>query len=236
MRFIRKRAFSSYYLDQAQANPPQTGGQAISRWSHFWHKDTVTQCLWDEQYGLCAYTELRPDEAGFGTHIEHVQPKSRYPQRTFDFSNLVLCALDESDLQTRAVNDRFGGHAKLGEYDPALFVSCLQNDCPRFFAYLSDGRVVAAANLSVNETQQAQYTIDLLNLNAPYLLVQRKNWLDELDGLIDEHLDNDNSLEDLAAIDLLPTSGKLSRFFSATRQRFGWIAEQLLQEHAPELL
>lgn len=236
MRFIRKRTFGGGHLEQAHANPPQTGKQATSRWSSFGHRDTVSNCLQDEQYGLCAYTELRPDQAGLGTHIEHVQPKSLYPQRTFDFSNLVLCALDESDLQTRAVNDRFGGHAKLGEYDPALFVSCLQNDCPRFFAYLSDGRVVAAANLSVNETQQAQYTIDLLNLNAPYLLVQRKNWLDELDGLIDEHLDNDNSLEDLAAIDLLPTSGKLSPFFSATRQRFARIADSLLRAQAPEWL
>lgn len=236
MRFIRKRTFGGGHLEQAHANPPQTADEATSRWSSFGHKNTVTVFLQDEQYGLCAYTELRPDLVGLGTHIEHVQPKSRYPQRTFDFSHLVLCALDESDLQTRAVNDRFGGHAKLGEYDPALFVSCLQNDCPRFFAYLSDGRVVAAANLSVNETQQAQYTIDLLNLNAPYLLVQRKNWLDELDGLIDEHLDNDNSLEDLAAIDLLPTSGKLSPFFSATRQRFARIADSLLRAQAPEWL
>ncbi len=95
---------------------------------------------------------------------------------------------------------------------------------------------MAAANLSAKETQQAQYTIDLLNLNAPYLLVQRKNWLDELDKFIDEHLDNDNSLEDLAAIDLLPTSGKLSPFFTATRQRFARIAEQLLQEQQPEFV
>ena len=236
MRFIRKRAFGGGHLEQAHANLPQTADEATSRWSCFGHKPAVTGFLQDEQYGLCAYTELRPDQAGLGTHIEHVQPKSRYPQRTFDFSNLVLCALADADLQGRAKADLFGGHAKLSEYNADFFVSCLQSDCLRFFAYLSDGRVVAAANLSVNETQQAQYTIDLLNLNAPYLLVQRKNWLDELDKLIDEHLDNDNSLEDLAAIDLLPTSGKLSRFFSATRQRFGRLAEPLLQEHAPELL
>ena len=236
MRFIRKRAFSSYYLDQAHANPPQTGEQATSRWSSFGHKDTVTQCLWDEQYGLCAYTELRPDEAGFGTHIEHIQPKSRYPQRTFDFSNLVLCALADADLQSRTKADLFGGHAKLSAYDPALFIACLHADCPRFFAYLSDGRIVPAIHLDARQTQQAQYTLDLLNLNAPYLVNQRKNWLDELDSFIDQHLTEDQSLADLAAIDLLPTSGKLSRFFSATRQRFGRIAEQLLQEHAPELL
>ena len=236
MRFIRKRTFGGYHLDEAHANPPQTADEATSRWSCFGHKPAVTGFLQDEQYGLCAYTELRPDFVGLGTHIEHVQPKSRYPQRTFDFSNLVLCALADADLQTLAVNDRFGGHVKLSEYDPDLFVSCLQSDCPRFFAYLSDGRVVAAANLPEKETQQAQYTIDLLNLNAPYLLVQRKNWLDELDKLIDEHLDNDNSLEDLAAIDLLPTSGKLSPFFTATRQRFARIAEQVLQEQQPEFV
>ncbi len=236
MRFIRKRNTGGYHLEQAHTNPPQTAEQAESRWSSFGHKDTVTGFLQDEQYGLCAYTELRPDLVKLGTHIEHVQPKSSYPQRTFDFSNLVLCVLADTDLKSHAKADLFGGHAKLNAYDPALFISCLQNDCSRFFAYLSDGRVVPAANLSGSEARQAQYTIDLLNLNTPYLVNQRKNWLDELDTLIDQHLTEDQSLEDLAAIDLLPTSGKLSLFFTATRQRFTRIAEQLLQKHAPELL
>jgi len=44
------------------------------------------------------------------------------------------------------------------------------------------------------------------------------------------------SLPHLAAIDLSPTNGKISPFFTATRQRFGQIAEQLLANDAAELL
>lgn len=76
----------------------------------------------------------------------------------------------------------------------------------------------------------AQYTIDLLNLNSPYLVTLRQNWLDEIDTLIDEHIRNNDSLEYLAAVDLLPWGEKLSEFFTATRQRFGSVAERVLQE------
>ena len=59
---------------------------------------------------------------------------------------------------------------------------------------------------------QAQTNPPQTGEQAPYLVNQRKNWLDELDTFIDQHLTEDQSLVDLAAIDLLPTSGKLSRF------------------------
>jgi hypothetical protein len=102
--------------------------------------------------------------------------------------------------------------------------------------YLSNGKVEPARVLEPYEKNKAQYTIDLLNLNSPYLVNQRKNWLDELDELINEHIQNDMSLLHLASIDLVPTNNKLSPFFSATRQRFGQIAEQLLANGAPELV
>ena len=44
------------------------------------------------------------------------------------------------------------------------------------------------------------------------------------------------SLSHLAAIDLVPFNYILSPFFTATRQRFGQLAEQLLATDAPELL
>lgn len=57
-----------------------------------------------------------------------------------------------------------------------------------------------------------------------------------LQSLIDQHIEKGWSLAHLAQIDLLPSAGKLNRFFSLTRQFYGPLAEQALAQHAPELL
>lgn len=240
MRAITKKGFGDYYLNQAHDNPPSTDSQATSRWNGFRrHKAAVMSSLLQEQYQLCCYSELRADQEMLGYHIEHVEPKSLNPQRTFDYNNLAASALDsDSDLQTfkAQVHEVFGGHAKQNHYDPTRFISCHQPDCARFFAYLSDGRVVPHHGLDAHERDQAQYTIDTLKLNSPYLVTKRRQWWDELDNLHQEHIKKDWSLPQLAAIDLVPSNNSLSRFFSITRQFFGQIAEQVLREQAPNLL
>ncbi|MDD5034616.1 MAG: TIGR02646 family protein [Methylococcaceae bacterium] len=241
MRFIAKQGNGGYHLSQAHTNPPQTHQQATSRWSSFGHKTSVMQYLLDEQYQLCCYSELRADQEGLGYHVEHVENKSQNPPRTFDYSNLAASALHSSnDLPTFKAqgHEVFGGHAqgKKPACDINRFVSCHQPDCRRFFAYLSDGRVVPSQALNPQERDRAQYTIDTLNLNSPYLITRRSQWWNELDALFQEHKAKGWSLADLAAIDLIPTNSRLSRFFSLTRQFFGQIAEQTLQQHAPELV
>jgi uncharacterized protein (TIGR02646 family) len=236
MKSIIKKGNGGHHLEQANGNPPNTSTYATSRWRSFGHKAEVTRNLLSEQYGLCAYSELRHDQVGLGTHIEHIQPKSVFFELTFNYSNLVISALSSEDLATINRAEVFGGHAKLNRYDALLFISCLETDCARYFVYLSSGKVEPSLTLLENEKRQVQYTIDLLNLNSPYLTNQRKKWLDELDELIDEHIQNDMSLTHLASIDLMPANNKLSPFFTANRQRFGQIAEQLLANDAPELL
>lgn len=239
MRRITKQGNGGNHLTQAHAHPPQTRVQATSSWRAFGYKADVTALLLEEQYQLCCYSEIRADSLGLGYHIEHVQPKSQYPQRTFDYQNLGASALNSShDLKTFKAQklEIFGGHAKRSEYDPLLFVSCHQQDCARFFAYLSDGRVVPASNLNVQDTDKAKYTIDTLNLNSPYLVTQRQRWWNELDQLYEQHQIDNWSLEHLAAVDLVPSGNSLSQFFSLTRQFFGSIAEQVLHQQAPQLI
>lgn len=229
MRLIRKRNFGGYHLEQAHQTPPITADEATNRWENFEYKDKVQEYLLDEQYGLCCYSEVRADLENLDYHIEHIQPKGKYPPRTFDYSNLAASALTSDNLKMIAVEDRFGGHAKLSQYDADLFISCHDVDCERYFSYLSDGRVEPKANLNVEETKRAKYTRDLLNLNSPYLVTLRRQWYEELDKLFEEHLEKNWNLEDLAAIDLHPTNQKLSQFFSVTRQFFGGVADRVLQ-------
>lgn len=246
MRHIHKQGSGGQHLNRSHANPPQTDRDATSRWRSFRHKRDVLDCLLAEQYQLCCYSELRADQQGLGYHIEHVENKSQHPQRTFDYSNLAASALHSDDLAPFVAGQPtedppqavFGGHApgKQQAVDMQRFVSPHQAGCSRFFAYLSDGRVVPASGLDGTDSDLAQYTIDLLNLNSPYLLTQRRNWWDELDKLFTEHLSDDMDLRCLAGIDLLPRDQSLSPFFSLTRQFFGRIAEDVLHQDAPELL
>lgn len=210
MRSIKKLSLGGHHLTLAHSTPPLTSDAANKRWGRFKHKNDVKLSLIDEQYRLCCYSELRADQEGLGYHIEHVENKSQNPARIFDYSNLAASALDSAyDLHIfkGQADVVFGGHAsgKQQAVDMTLFISCHQSDCSRFFSYLSDGRVVPSNKLDALDEKRAQYTIDLLNLNSPFLIVRRRQWWDEIDQLLQEHQSRDWSLPDLVSIELLPT-------------------------------
>ncbi|HHC24572.1 MAG TPA: TIGR02646 family protein [Desulfobacterales bacterium] len=194
MRYIRKLQNIPYYLNNQR--PPENAKKAESSWSRFKHKRRLSERLNVEQYELCAYSELRPDEEGRGTHIEHVKPKGLYPEETFNYYNIVLSALSSEELQGMDQDSIFGGHAKQSQYDDRRFVSCLTPGCQEYFRYLSNGRVVPAHSLSRSQTENADYTIDLLKLNCEYLKNRRKKCIEELEEAMEDI--PDDRLEDLA--------------------------------------
>ncbi len=238
MRAITKRGGGGHHLNQSHANPPVTSAQATSRWRSFGYKQDLLENLLAEQYGLCCYSELRADEEGLGYHVEHVENKSQEPPRTFDYANLAASALHADDLKRMNADEAFGGHAKgkIAGCDTTRFVSCHQPDCWRFFAYVSDGRIIPSHDLSAEEADCAQYTIDLLNLNSSYLRVLRRSWWGELEDVFYRNESNGWSIEDLVSIDLALYEGRLRRFFSLTRQFYGDVAEQVLQAHPQGLV
>lgn len=242
MRFIHKNRYGTHQLERAHENPPRSSEEATSRWSSLGNKSKLLAQLLDEQYQLCCYSEIRADLLDLGYHIEHVENKRQNPQRTFDYTNLAASALSSNDISSTGSLQQpavFGGHAqnKQKNVDMQRFVLPFQVDCTRFFNYLSDGRVIPAHGLSQAETERADYTINyLLNLNSPFLITERRKWWDELDDLFDQHLKNEMDLHCLAGVDLVPRNQTLSPFFSLTRQFFGRIAEEVLQQDAPELV
>ncbi|ECG1030878.1 TPA: TIGR02646 family protein [Salmonella enterica] len=224
----------------ANENPPQDSDQSTRRWRNFRRdKADLMTLLLNEQYHLCCYSEIRADLRGLGYHIEHVENKSQQPVRTFDYQNLAASALDSGNgLPPLGIN-AFGGHSrgKQEAVDMAKFIHCHMSGCSRYFAYLSDGRIVPADELNAQEMERAQYTIDLLNLNSGFLQTERRNHWEELEQLFDEHIEKDWDLHQLLQLDLAPSPDhKLHEFFSITRQFFQQEAEQVLQSHAPALI
>ncbi len=245
MRDISKNAKGGgVHLAHEHAHPPQNSDDATIRWKRYQtHKAALLSDLLREQYHLCCYSEVRADLLQLGYHIEHVEPKSSNPQRTFDYQNLAASALESDDLHLFKVNNHevFAGHAKLNYYDPLLFISCYQADCSRFFSYVSDGRIIPAKGLNAADIARAEYTIETLQLNSSYLIPLRQQWWDELDAAFTDNRQKNLSLEELVAIDLIPYPTKfqgplLSQFFSLTRQFYGSLGNAVLAQRAPQLL
>ncbi|EMX2874236.1 TIGR02646 family protein, partial [Salmonella enterica] len=166
MRHVIKTRRGTDALLTAHEQPPQNSDQSTRRWHRFGreNKAALMTLLLNEQYHLCCYSEIRADLRGLGYHIEHVENKSQQPARTFDYQNFAASALDsENGLPQLGIN-AFGGHAqgKNKSVDMAKFIHCHLPDCSRYFAYLSDGRIVPADELNAQEMERAEYTIDLL--------------------------------------------------------------------------
>ncbi|RKZ73108.1 MAG: hypothetical protein DRR19_31315 [Candidatus Parabeggiatoa sp. nov. 1] len=134
--------------------------------------------------------------------------------------------------------DRFGGHFKCGDlskgerdkYDQDLFISPLQVECENYFSYEVNGRIEPNPNLSAEKKKRAIYTRDALNLNAPYLVRERRKVIEEMLPIIDDLLDDPEALRHFADADLCVTNGKLNSFHSARLQQFGELGQEILKQ------
>ena len=215
-------------LNIRHAKPPATSAEATAAWSSFPHSDKASSYCFHEQFGLCAYSEVRLDDKDLGMHLDHVEPKSKKPGRTFDHQNLVLCAISSARLEGMAKDDVFGGHYRLNRYSHAGFVNPLWPDSRRFFHYASDGRIEPSLNLSPRDSRKARYTITIMNLNAPLLVNRRRHVIQDLEDAIDDMLARGVPLDDFAEAELCDTHDRLQPFHSAARQRFGALGERVI--------
>ncbi|MDM8563359.1 retron system putative HNH endonuclease [Candidatus Marithioploca araucensis] len=177
MRFINKehrnKEFDKYILECQ----PNSWKNVITA-----KKLTLHKHLWVEQKGLCIYCEQaipfkRQKSKNHPSHIEHVKPKGdeRFKHLEFDQNNLAV-SCNGSDCHLKEVNENnFCGHIKdrAGRdhiYDEQLFLHPFENkDIENCFAYDMDGNITAA-----NETEKADYTINLLELQHPDLIDMRR--------------------------------------------------------------
>ena len=124
-------------------------------------RSALYACMLVEQGKLCAYTMMpigrEPDVVRRDFHIEHIQPRSRQPERELDYSNLVLCAPNPERvaLEFGAIRK---AHAEINEDN---FVSPVNASCETRLRFGSGGDVRAESHRDA----AAVRTIDLLGLN-----------------------------------------------------------------------
>ena len=219
---IKKDTNPSYHLQRVRGK----------KWSSFYHVGELTEFLLKEQHCLCAYCENKLDL--IGKHIEHVMPKSRFPGKTFDYYNLVLSCLNSDDLTRYPFYQRSCGHAPgksdSKQFDPAQFISPLNSDCIKFFSYELTGKVEPHPRCTPEEQQQAEYTINLLNLNCLRLVGERRKFINETVHILITLGNDPEALAHFADLEFSQINGPCLRrpFQSALLQQF--------QNHAPEAL
>lgn len=243
MRYITKGT-PDCLLAKAHENPPKNANKAKQRWKNFGRakkKPPTRKKCFKEQFGLCGYSEVglinqsdikEPNYDELDFHLEHIVPKSVEPQRTFDHYNIIACAIKNQGEQISEA-DTFGGHARLDDYDPELFIHPLMQNCSRYFHYEeTTGKVVAKARLSKDETEKALYTIDILCLNSSKLVQWRKDYLACYAKKFDDYrkADDKAGLKEQAKRLLLPRDQKLQPFYSALKQMLGQISDEISDE------
>lgn len=233
MRYIHKGE-ANPRLIALNTSPPQAPEEAKQRWKRFKgaaKKDTRKRCS-QEQLGLCGYSEIvlfdndAADFTIFDAHLEHVEPKSKVPQRSFDHTNLILSAIKDKGQADILKEDLFGGHYKADWHEPDKFITPFMVDCATYFSYQSDGRITPNINCSEPDQQKAQTTIDKLNLNSTVLKGWRKNWYEKTLLAINEFLVNGemDELADFAQSKLSVNNEVPNPFQSLLRQLFGKLA------------
>ena len=140
-------------------------------------KDSIKESILKEQQFLCAYCEKEIKSYADVAHLEHIKPKSIYLERCFDYDNLVMsCNGDQSsDVNKEDYEDNIHscGHPKKSNFDEKRFLNPVDlTNISDYFSYdIDTGKIQA----SEKEPTKAQYMIELLNLDNPYLNNSRIN-------------------------------------------------------------
>ena len=137
-------------------------------------KDLQAQMCQD-QGGVCCYCGLKlqfPDTQHYS--VEHVQPRSRFPELVGEYKNLLLSCHssdEERALLKETVHSKKGRrkylHCDEFKNDKELHYSPLQVDCALHFSYKLNGEVKGS-------DKEAEEDIETLNLNCHSLKERRR--------------------------------------------------------------
>ena len=138
-------------------------------------KKVLREALKSLQHCCCAYCgdKLTTDNK---MHIDHFETRSRYPQKTFCWSNLFLCCSNDGKAYCASYKDASNNKNKNKKI--------LKPDEINPKCYFTYDRGEMKCKKSCPDLILAQNTIDRLNLNHRTLVEKRKNVLKCVDSTI----------------------------------------------------
>lgn len=148
------------------------------------HKEKLQNTILEEQGYICAYCNRRihkgNPEDDEQLRIEHIEPKSIYPDKTFDYYNMVgVCYGDQREKERVKPPQSLHCDVKKGYYEIPKGLFPTNSDIEINVRYDAEGMMKSAddnINTAIN---------DVLNLNCTKLLRARKNVLSPLVELVE---------------------------------------------------
>lgn len=111
----------------------------------------------------CAYCEASISD--FSRHIEHFRQRSRYPQGSFDWTNLFGSCNRAGSC---------GDHKdKCGNYPPGDLIKPDEEDPEQFLVFSDDGSIHPRAGLSDRDRQRAEASIRIFHLDGVLNQIRR---------------------------------------------------------------
>ena len=142
---------------RAAATPKQRA-QALAKYRHPGIRDALREAF----CGKCAYCESETEGVTWG-HIEHYRPRSAFPERAFDWDNLLWAC-------PRCNSDHKKGHFPEAADGGPILDPC--DDLPADHLVFDYDPVARLANV-YGRTTRGTTTVDLLQLNRPELRARR---------------------------------------------------------------
>lgn len=173
-------------------------------------KESIRASLMAEQGYICCYCEIRLTERT--SHIEHFAPRSRFPQESLDYQNLLCSCQRELDRG----EPRHCGSLKGDWYDSRLLVSPLDQGCETRFAYTGDGRIIPADS----HDQAAAATILRLGLDIPKLRDLRAKIIEPF---LDDSLTDEDFRRFVFGYLEVDAEGKFGEFWTTIHHLFGGV-------------
>jgi uncharacterized protein (TIGR02646 family) len=157
------------------------------------------RALKQETNSKCMYCESKVSHVAH-EHIEHIKPKSTYPQFTFDWNNLGLacpiCNMNKGD-----------------DYNESLpFINPYSDNPSEHFRFLGIMLHRDAGN------RRAELTERTIRLNRPELIEQRKERIEKLQDLADKYTNEGNAALKKALLQELKIECSPSKPYSAFAQ------------------
>lgn len=134
-------------------------------------RKAMESSLYREQTGQCVYCGRGISRGAHrDCHVEHFRPRSKYPELQLDHANLFLSCGPEGAHGTRQT---CGSH-KGDWFEEERHVPPAPESCAERFRFRSSGHVAGGA-------PEAEKMIEVLNLNHPELVTDRRTLIENLD-------------------------------------------------------
>lgn len=138
--------------------------------NRFKYNTPETKKLFKEMnYERCSFCTKHLTEFDDEMTVEHIKTKKRYPQKIYEWENLLCsCNVCNNKRSTNIYDD--------SRYlDPTKII-----DIENYFKYNLDGEIVPNNILNQTEFDKADYMIKLYKLNRKGLVCSRRKFLKEL--------------------------------------------------------